>query len=77
MCVKNNMRHDDRYSMVNRRSAHVMAQHGILKILKEKANAVVDLIGIVCFNDLRQAKVKRLSNFQQFNDTKNSNIVRE
>ena len=28
------MRHDDRYSMVNKRSAHVMAQHGIKKILK-------------------------------------------
>lgn len=33
MCVKNNMRHDDRYSMENKRYAHVMAQHGISEML--------------------------------------------
>lgn len=31
MCVKNNMRHDDRYSMVSERCVHVMAQHGTRK----------------------------------------------
>lgn len=54
------MRHDDRYSMVNKRYAHVMAQHGIKNAWKrERKNwgmnwlwfssvrFRIDLIGIV------------------------------
>lgn len=52
------MRHDDRYSMVNKRYAHVMAQHGVSNVnhrisffsgneLSAESLLGIDLIGTV------------------------------